>query len=100
MNTKRVNPHRQQQFYHLNTAKVRRTQTKQRPIIRNKPITNHDELTVNKYDLNVYKEMVKEVSAEIERMEKKEKEFVIMFIEHSLGRSLSEKEKQKLMVLI
>ena len=96
MNIKRVNLHRQQQFYHLNTTRICRTQTKPRPNIHSKPITNYDTLTVIEYDIKNREKIYKEMLARLEQISNETKEFVIRYIEKHYGITLTEAQKKQI----
>jgi hypothetical protein len=69
MDIKRVNLHRPQQFYHLNTAKVRRMQTKPMPY------------TQKNYELDVKPSGIKEKEFDLKMFEQYNRDFCKMEIE-------------------
>lgn len=98
--TRPVNIHKQSYRY-LNTNKLRQTQTIQKSYIRKKTIIQPDEFVIEynrRYRQN--NDILKEMSNRLRQIEKKSQEIVIIFIEHSIGRKLTEEEKQKILVYV
>lgn len=100
MRTKQISLYKQKQFYHLHTAKIRKTQTKPKQYFRPKSVIKQDELTYIEYDINNYKEMCKEIANRLKQLEKKRKQFEIVFLEKIFGVTFTEEEKQKIMLYI
>lgn len=94
---RRVNVFRQQNFYR-NTNKIRNTQTKIQPYVMNKPSTP---LFISD-DGNDKKELIEILrnqdlfEKKLKQLENKSKQIVVIYIEHSICRKLSEEEKQEL----
>ena len=97
-----IRPVNHKQFYqHLNTNKLRKTQTIQKSYIRKKPIIEQDERFIEyRHTVKQYSDILKEMSKRFEQLEEKSKQIVIIFIEHSIGRPMTEEEKRKLKVLV
>ena len=98
---KRINPYKRC-FYHLNTTKVCRTQTMPKPYIRKKPTVSQDEILIKaRNNIRETKSLWAELAKQLEQAEKERKKIDIIFIEHYIGRPLTEEEeKQKLIVYL
>ena len=87
-----------QNFYHLNAAKLRQTQTIQKSYISKRQITQPDEY-IKKSERNSYQKLLQEMSERLEQIQEKRKQILIIVIEHSIRRPLTKEEKQKIKVL-
>ena len=99
MRIRRVN-FQNPQLLHLKTDKFLGKKVISKPAVHKKQTKQIDEINLNKYDNRQEKEHVKALVEQIERLEDKSKEIIIIFIEHSINRKLTPGEKIKLKKLI
>lgn len=99
MNIRRVNKSRQNS-YHLNTAKIRRTQTRPKKYIRKSIVSQDEFLARARNNIRETKNLWAELAKQLEQAERERKQIDIIFIEHYFGRTLTKEEKQKLMLYL
>ena len=85
---------------HLKTNKIRLTQTKPKPYEEGKPTIKTFDTDIIKLDKFFDKQITETILAKIKEIKEKEKELLIIFMEHTLQRPLTPIEKQKLVVFI